>query len=133
MARRLDATHHFLTRTDRQDIEAEVIDLLPQAPLWLAVDDGDVPLGFMLLEADHPKAPFIDPLQRGLGVSRALVRHALTLYPTMTTDANEQYIRAMGFYVHIGFERIGRSSTDNRGRAYPLIHMRLSRKSDPLS
>jgi putative acetyltransferase len=129
----VDATHHFLTPDDRRDIDTEVVAFLPQAPLWLAVDDNDYPLGFMLLEAGNMETRFIDPLKRGLGIGRTLVQNALTFYSTITTDVNEQNTQAMGFYAHIGFKRIGRSQTDNQGRAYPLIHMRMSGTIGPLS
>jgi putative acetyltransferase len=39
----VDATHHFLSPTDRQEIEAKVVTFLRQAPLWLAVDDRIFP------------------------------------------------------------------------------------------
>ncbi|MGA2276682.1 MAG: acetyltransferase [Terracidiphilus sp.] len=128
----VDATHHFLSPTDRQEIEAEVVSFLPQAPLWLAVDDKDHPIGFMLLDGVHMEALFIDPTQRGSGAGRALVQHALSIRPNLMTDVNEQNIQAVGFYEHLGFERIGRSETDNQGRSYPLIHMRVSRILDSL-
>jgi putative acetyltransferase len=60
-----DSTHHFLTSDDRRDIEIEVRDFLPQASLWLAVDDDDSPMGFMLLTGDHMKALFVDPSRHG--------------------------------------------------------------------
>ena len=128
----VDATHHFLSPTDRQEIEAEVVSFLPQAPLRLAVDDKDHPIGFMLLDGVHMEALFIDPTQRGSGAGRALVQHALSIRPNLMTDVNEQNIQAVGFYEHLGFERIGRSETDNQGRSYPLIHMRVSRILDSL-
>ena len=42
-------------------------------------------------------------------------------------DVNEQNPRALGFYLHEGFEVIGRSETDGLGQPYPLLHMRLMR------
>ena len=122
----VDATHHFLSPADRQTIEAEVTAFLPQAPLWLAVNDGDKAIGFMLLDGGHMEALFIHPLHRGLGVGRALVQHALRIQPHLTTDVNEQNAQAVGFYEHLGFEWTGRSERDSQGRSYPLIHMSLS-------
>lgn len=122
----VDATHHFLTAADRRDIETEVVVILPQLPLWLAVDSCDCPLGFMLLEGSHMEAPYIDSQQRGIGNRRALIEHALTIHSTITTDVNEQNTQALGFYLHIGFNRLGRSEKDNQGHAYPLLHMQLS-------
>lgn len=120
----VDATHDFLTREDRIAIEEEVRSFLHAAPLWLAVDRSDRPLGFMLLDGSSMEALFIDPAHRGRGVGRLLIEHALTLLPTLTTDVNEQNAQAIGFYERMGFVRTGRSDCDGQGRAYPLIHLR---------
>lgn len=119
----VDATHHFLSQEDRVAIEAEVISFLPGVPLWLAVDEHDRPLGWMLLDGERMEALFIDPVSRGEGVGRALVQHALSLHTTIFTDVNEQNLQAVGFYEHLGFVPVGRSERDGQGRAYPLIHL----------
>jgi putative acetyltransferase len=126
--RAVDATHDFLSSQDRHDIELEVVAFLPEAPLWLAADEDDRAIGFMLLSDSHMEALFIDPAHRGSGVGRALVQYALELHPGLTTDVNEQNVVANGFYTHLGFERIGRSAVDAQGRPYPLIHLRHSAK-----
>jgi putative acetyltransferase len=120
----VDATHDFLAQNDRQDIEKEVTSFLPTAPLWLAVDDNDRALGFMLISDSHMEALFIDSASRGTGFGRMLVEHALRLHPALTTDVNEQNSQAMGFYERLGFQRTGRSGIDGQGRPYPLIHLR---------
>jgi putative acetyltransferase len=120
----VDATHDFLAPNDRRNIEKEVTSFLPTAPLWLAVDDNDCALGFMLLSDGHMEALFIDPANRGTGVGRVLVQHALRLHPSLTTDVNEQNNQAIGFYERLGFQRTGRSEIDGQGRLYPLIHLR---------
>lgn len=86
----VDATHDFLTPDDRVAIDEMVCGFLPQAPLWLAVDENDYPLAFMLIDQGHMEALFVDPARRGTGIGAALVRHGLTLHPKMTTDVNEQ-------------------------------------------
>lgn len=120
----VDATHDFLAPADRAAIGREVAAFLPAAPLWLAVDDDDRAQGFMLLDGAHMEALFIDPGQRGTGIGRRLVEHALTLHPAITTDVNEQNAQAVGFYRHLGFVPTGRSARDGQGRPYPLIHLR---------
>jgi len=119
----VDATHHFLTPKDRAAIDIEVSEFLPRAPLWLAVDDEDQALAFMLIEDSHMEALFVDPAFRGQGIGAALLRHGLTMHPTMTTDVNEQNDQALGFYQRMGFKRTGRSPIDGQGRPYPLIHL----------
>lgn len=122
--RAVDATHDFLTPQDRAAIGAEVEGFLPAAPLVLAVDADDRPLGFMLVDGSHMEALFIDPDSRGQGVGRALVAYALASQPELTTDVNEQNAQAVGFYERMGFVATGRSALDGQGRPYPLIHLR---------
>jgi len=122
----VDATHDFLTAVDRIAIEEEVKGFLPAAPLWLAVDAADRPIGFMLLDGTSIEALFIDPAHRAAGIGRALVEHALARHPTLTTEVNEQNAQAVGFYECMGFVPTGRSARDGQGRAYPLIHLRFA-------
>ena len=119
----VDATHDFLSAEDRAAIEEEVRGFLPQAPLMLAVDGDDMPLGFMLVDSRHMEALFIAPEARGQGVGRLLVEAALAERPALTTDVNEQNAQAVGFYERLGFVATGRSDHDGQGRAYPIIHM----------
>lgn len=119
----VDATHHFLSVEDRRAIGDEVSGFLPQAPLTLAVDDNDRPLGFMLIDEGHMEALFVDPVASGQGVGTALVRHGVMRHPGMTTDVNEQNAPAIGFYERMGFVRTGRSPRDGQGRPYPLLHL----------
>ena len=120
----VDATHHFLKPEDRFAIDEMVRGFLPHAPLWLAVDENDYPLAFMLLNDGHMEALFVDPARRGTGIGAALVRHGLTLHPRMTTDVNEQNEQAVRFYERMGFRQTGRSPVDGQGRPYPLIHLK---------
>ncbi|SIT84710.1 acetyltransferase [Pontibaca methylaminivorans] len=122
----VDATHDFLTPEDRLAIDELVCGFLPQAPLWLAVDEHDYPLAFMLIDDGHMEALFVDPARRGTGIGAALVQHGLTLHSQMTTDVNEQNGQAVRFYERMGFRRTGRSPIDGQGRPYPLIHLECS-------
>ncbi len=122
--RAVDDSHHFLTTADREAIAQEVAGFLPQAPLVLAVDAADRPLGFMLLCEGHMEALFIDPASKGQGVGTQLVRWALRRHPQLTTDVNAQNLQAMAFYRALGFVETGRSPLDGQGRPYPLVHLR---------
>ncbi|WP_299010122.1 acetyltransferase [uncultured Caulobacter sp.] len=121
----VDATHDFLSPEDRAAIGREVEAFLPSAPLTVAVDRRDRPVGFMLIDGSHMEALFIDPEHRDAGVGRMLIEYALAVHPILTTDVNEQNDQAVGFYRHMGFEPTGWSATDGQGRAYPLIHLRF--------
>lgn len=122
----VDATHDFLTADDRKEIEKEVVGFFSETPVWVAVNADDQPLGFMFLHDGHMEALFIDAAARGLGVGKALLLHALSLYPNLTIDVNEQNQQAVGFYQHMGFQVTGHSSLDGQGRAYPLLHLGIA-------
>ena len=121
--RSVDATHDFLSKEYRIELEKLVRSFLPEAPLWLAADEQDEPVAFMLLTGDHMDALFVDPEARGCGVGKLLIEHALSLAPTLTTNVNEQNEQAVGFYKKLGFRVTGRAELDELGRPYPLLHL----------
>lgn len=120
----VDATHNFLSATDRAAIEDEVRGFLPVVPLWLAVDDDDRALGFMFLDDAHVEALFVDPAYHRHGIGGSLLRHAQGHRCTLSADVNEANTQAWDFYKRHGFVEVGRSDRDSQGRAYPILHLR---------
>lgn len=51
--RSVDATHDFLSAEYRAELEELVHSFLPEAPLWVAVNERDQPVGFMLLSGQR--------------------------------------------------------------------------------
>jgi len=98
--RSVDATHDFLSAEYRAELEELVRSFLPEAPLWVAVNERDRPVGF-----------------------RMLVKHALSMAPELTTNVNEQNEQAVGFYKKVGFKVTGRSEVDDLGKPYPLLNL----------
>ncbi|HGF2151158.1 TPA: acetyltransferase [Escherichia coli] len=121
--RSVDATHDFLSAEYRAELEELVRSFLPEAPLWVAVNERDQPVGFMLLSGQHMDALFIDPDVCGCGVGRMLLEHALSMAPELTTNVNEQNEQAVGFYKKVGFKVTGRSEVDDLGKPYPLLNL----------
>ncbi|MEX5352609.1 GNAT family N-acetyltransferase [Pseudomonas juntendi] len=68
---------------------------------------------------------FVDPEFIGQGIGKRLLRYAVDELNAERLDVNEQNPKALGFYLHEGFEVSGRSETDGLGQPYPLLHMRL--------
>ena len=128
--RSVDATHDFLSKAYRKELEEMVRAFLPEAPLWVAVNTEDQPIAFMLLTGDHMDALFVDPDVRGCGVGRLLIAHALSLTPTLTTNVNEQNEQAVGFYQKMGFRVTGRSETDDLGQPYPLLNLMYEQQAE---
>ena len=128
--RSVDATHDFLTKAYRKELEEMVRAFLPEAPLWVAVNTEDQPIAFMLLTGDHMDALFVDPDVRGCGVGKLLIEHALALTPKLTTNVNEQNEQAVGFYQKMGFRVTGRSETDDLGQPYPLLNLMYEQQAE---
>ncbi|WP_223512305.1 GNAT family N-acetyltransferase [Pseudomonas sp. GL-B-19] len=81
--------------------------------------------GFAGVAAGKIEMLFIDPVHRGQGLGKQLLRYALEHLNADKLDVNEQNSQALGFYLKQGFEVIGRSEFDGMGQPYPLLHMRL--------
>ena len=125
--RAVDATHDFLAEADRDEIEARLqSDYFPAVVLSVAEHDGR-PVGFSGVLDGTLEMLFVDATQRDGGFGTALLTHAIREHGVSKVDVNEQNISAAGFYAHRGFEVVGRSETDEAGRPYPLLHLRLSR------
>lgn len=123
----MDATHSFLKPEDRQSIEREVSQFLSTSKMTLATDrETDMPLALMLIQDGHLEALFVAAGQRGRGIGKMLIEHALMRGTAHTTDVNEQNTDAMGFYKNLGYSVIGRSDVDSSGRPYPLLHLRMN-------
>ncbi|RLP75579.1 GNAT family N-acetyltransferase [Mycetocola tolaasinivorans] len=120
----VEATHSFLTPADiefyRERIENVYLDAVT---LTVAEADG-VPLGFSGIAEGSLEMLFVHADARGTGIGGALLTAALTEYPTLVTDVNEQNPDALGFYLTHGFEVAGRSELDGDGRPFPLLHLR---------
>jgi len=81
--------------------------------------------GFAGVAAGKVEMLFIDPQHRGRGLGRQLLWYAIEHLNAEALDVNEQNPQALGFYLKLGFEVIGRTEHDGLGQPYPLLHMRL--------
>lgn len=125
----VDATHDFLATADRDEIAARLpSDYFPAVVLSVAEREGRA-VGFSGVLDGSLEMLFVDAAHRGGGVGTALLDHAIGEHGVTRADVNEQNAAAAGFYARRGFEVVGRSETDEAGRPYPLLHLRLGRPS----
>ena len=119
------ATHGFLAPADFEQIKMHLAsDYFPAVELTVAEgDDGAV--GFAGTLDGGLEMLFVDAAHRGRGVGALLLDHAISEHGVTRVDVNEQNGLAVGFYEQHGFQVVGRSETDEAGRPYPLLHLRL--------
>jgi putative acetyltransferase len=120
------ATHEFVTEADIQVFRPLVRDELPDVPHLLCVRDGAGQVaGFIGVAEEKVEMLFVHPAWRGRGIGRRLLSYAVATLGARELDVNEQNPQAIGFYLRMGFEVVGRSAVDGMGKPYPLLHMRV--------
>src|SRR5260221_14532042 len=126
------ATHTFATEADIEVIRPLVRDGLPDVPHLLCVraPAGQV-AGFIGVQDAKVEMLFVHPAWRGQGIGRRLLSYAVTTLGADGLDVNEQNPQALGFYLRMGFEVMGRSAVDSLGKPYPLLHMRVRDTQSP--
>lgn len=118
------ATHDFLTEQTINELKPLILnEYFPMVTLFCSRDEQQKITGFAGINEQKLEMLFIDPQQRGKGIGKALLNHALQQFNITSVDVNEQNPQAIGFYQHQGFTIIGRSPTDGQGQPYPLLHM----------
>lgn len=122
--RSVRATHHFLTESDIAEIrDALVPAYFPHVNLYAAFE-STIPVGFIGLCRESIEMLFIDSDRFGQGIGSALIEFAKQR-GAVKVDVNEQNPSALKFYLSKGFHIVGRTSTDEAGRPYPILHLSL--------
>lgn len=122
------ATHHFLSEEDINALKSQLkANYFPQVTLYLVRNSAQQIQGFLGIADNRIEMLFIDALSRGQGIGKALITYAITTLSCDEVDVNEQNPQAVGFYLHQGFEQVGRSPLDGQGRPFPLLHLKLRR------
>ena len=121
------ATHLFVKGADIELFRPLVRDALPRLTLLACVRDADNQVaGFVAVVNRKVEMLFVAPGVRSQGAGKRLLNHAIKEFGATMLDVNEQNGQAVGFYLHMGLEVVGRSELDSTGKPYPLLHMRLS-------
>lgn len=75
---------------------------------------------------------FLLPEKRGMGIGRKLIEYGIKNYSINELTVNEQNLQAKGFYEHLGFRVYKRSETDEQGKPFPVLYMRLNKIYDSI-
>jgi putative acetyltransferase len=119
------ATHDFLTEEVIQFLKPYVGPALPLVELACVRDRDGRLAGFVGVAEGKLEMLFLAPAVRGRGIGRRLLAHAIRDMAARTVDVNEQNAQAVGFYLRLGAEVVGRSELDGLGLPFPLLHLRL--------
>ena len=92
----------------------------------IAVNEHQVPVGFMGIAEQHLEMLFISDEERGKGLGRELLTFGIEKYSVNDLAVNEQNPLAKGFYEYMGFKVYKRTECDEQGNPYPLLYMKLN-------
>lgn len=124
--RSVRATHAFLNESDIAALRPEARSGIATVEHLAVVRDGRRPVAFAGAQRGKLEMLFCDAPERGRGMGKALLAHAVSSWDVHRLDVNEENPTAVGFYEHEGFEVVARSSHDGAGRAFPLLHLSLA-------
>lgn len=121
------ATHDFLPDAYIVELRVIMAERYLDAVMLVCIRDARRRIaGFAGVAAGRVEMLFIGPAQRGIGLGKRLLWYTVEHFNARGLDVNEQNIQALGFYLHEGFEVVGRSDVDGMGQPYPLLHLRLA-------
>lgn len=123
------ATHHFLTPVDFEEIKELVKSIDFNQLNVFCLTGQDRVLGFVGVLDRKVEMLFLDPDFFGQGLGKKLLMFALTQLGADKIDVNEQNTRAVEFYQRSGFQTFEKTDTDDQGRNYPLLRMKLADSS----
>ena len=123
--RSVRATHAFLSEEEVADIKPFVPQALAGVGVLVVAEKDGAPVGFMGVQDGRLEMLFLDPGARGQGLGRTLLAYGIESLGVSELTVNEQNPQAVGFYEHVGFSIYQRTETDEEGRPYPLLYMRL--------
>ena len=123
--RSVRATHTFLSDAEIAQIKPFVPQALAGVGELVVAEGNGAPVGFMGVQDGRLEMLFLDPDARGQGLGRTLLAYGIEHLGATELTVNEQNPQAVGFYEHMGFSTYRRTETDEEGRPYPLLYMRL--------
>lgn len=118
------STHHFLTEENIQFYKPLVRNRYFQAvELYIIRNREGKIAAFMGLSDELIEMLFVHPAEQGKGRGKQLIQYALHEKHIHKVDVNEQNESAHRFYLHTGFQLIGRDETDPAGNPFPILHL----------
>lgn len=120
------ATHHFLTEEDIEFFKPLILNqYLDAVELRIAKNPENKIIGFLGVADGNLEMLFIHPDYMGKGLGKQLLKISIENLKVSKVDVNEDNPKALEFYLHHGFEIVGRDATDPHGKPFPILHLQL--------
>ncbi len=125
--RSVRATHHFLAESDIVRIQAYVPKAIQTVEHLAATEDSDgKTLALIGAREGRLEMLFVGSSCRGRGIGSTLLDYALSHWDGSELTMNEQNPQAIAFCEHKDFAAYMRTDTDEEGKPFPLIYIRLA-------
>lgn len=119
----VSATHLFLSQNEVKRIKKYAVAALRDVEHLVVVKRFFVkPVAFMGVQSGRLEMLFVSPPEMGKGLGKRLLRYGICKYGVREVTVNEQNLRAVGFYSHMGFKTYKRTDCDENVKTYPYLH-----------
>lgn len=117
-------THNFLSKDDFYKIKEYVPKYLKIVEHLIVAKEDSI-VGFIGINNKKIEMLFIDADFIGKKIGEYLTNYVISNYNANEVTVNEDNIKAVGFYEHLGFRTYNRTDFDEEGNPYPLLYMKL--------
>ncbi|KEK24026.1 GNAT family N-acetyltransferase [Bacillus gaemokensis] len=118
------ATHSFLSFDDKQEIKREIPLYFPHLDVRIWYVENSL-IGFSAINQNHLEMLFLDPNEIGKGYGKQIIQLLINNFGVKTVDVNKDNENAKKFYLKNGFSIVSEQPTDDSGRPYPILHLKL--------
>ena len=118
------ATHDFLKEKDRLEFKSEIPKYFKRVEVYLWFEN-DEPIGISSTNEQNLDMLFIDPKYFKKGYSTKILQYHIQENKVQYVDVYKDNHNAVNIYIKNGFKKYKESQTDEHGKDYPILHLKL--------